>query len=157
MFGRRSAGRVQHRADRHYTGVEITPQRHHELARHRDDGDPPDAPLDVAHPLAEPAAEFAVGLMTEPQPGDLDRRLASAAVAGFADALFAHAVAAVVGRSGQPDIAADLAAVVEVAIEYFVDQSLPADRADTLEGCQLHDLGLRRAGLRGAPFGFAVG
>jgi hypothetical protein len=47
--------------------------------------------------------------------------------------------------------------VVEVAIEHFVDQSLPADRADTLEGRQLHDLGLHRAGLRGASFGFAVG
>src|SRR3979490_1402162 len=124
MFGRRSAGRVQHRADRHHTGVEITPQPHHQLARHRYDGDPPDAPLDVAHPLAEPAAEFAVGLMTEPQPGDLDRGLASAAVAGFADALFAHAVAAVVGRSSQPDIAAALTAVVKVARENFVDHAL---------------------------------
>src|SRR6266478_9592401 len=75
----------------------------------------------------------------------------------LADALFAHAVAAVVGRSSQPDIAADLATVVKVAIEHFVDQSLPADRTDTLEGRQLHDLGLRRAGLRGGPFSFAAG
>src|SRR5258708_14204925 len=105
-----SEGRAHHRAGRHHTGREITPQRQHELARHRYDGDTSDASLDVAHPLAEPAAEFAVGLMAEPQPGDLDRHLASAAVAGFADALFAHAVATVVGRSRQPDIAADLAA-----------------------------------------------
>src|SRR6266481_436249 len=94
--------------------------------------------------------------MAEPQPGDLDRHRASAAVAGFADALFAHAVAAVVGRSSQPDIAADLAAVVEVAIEHFMDQSLPADGADTFEHRQLHDLGLRRAGHCRAPFGFAL-
>src|SRR3981189_3517924 len=84
VWARRSGGRVQHCADRHHTGVEITPQRHHELACHRHDGDPPDAPFDVADPLAEPGAELAVRLMAEPQQGDLDRGLASATRAGCA-------------------------------------------------------------------------
>src|SRR5882757_2886127 len=62
VWARCSEGRAQHRASRHYAGLEITPQCHHEFARHRDDGDTSDAPFDVAHPLAEPAAEFAVWL-----------------------------------------------------------------------------------------------
>src|SRR6202158_4748315 len=102
----------------------------------------PDAPLHVAHPLAEPAPQLALGLVPEPQPGELDRELASAPVAGLADALLAVALAAVVGCSGEPEIAADLAAVVERAIESLVQQLPPADRSAALEVDQLHDLGL---------------
>src|SRR5712691_1402938 len=113
---------VQHGAGGHHAGFEISPQRHHQLARHRHDGDAPQAALDVAHPLAEPAAQFAVGLMIEPQPGQFDRELAGAVVAGFADALVAPSVAAVVGHPDQPEIAAELASIVEGAIEHFIDQ-----------------------------------
>jgi hypothetical protein len=62
----RSEARTQHGAGGHHAGRQITPQRHHELARHRHDGDAPDASLDVAHPLAEPAAQLALGLVPEP-------------------------------------------------------------------------------------------
>ena len=62
----RSEARTQHGAGRHHAGREITPQRDHELACQRYDGDAPDAPLHVSHALAEPAAQLAVGLMPEP-------------------------------------------------------------------------------------------
>jgi hypothetical protein len=42
--------------------------------------------------------------MREPEPGELDRDLAGAVVAGLADALFAPALAAVVGRAGEPEM-----------------------------------------------------
>ena len=105
--GRSQAG-VQHGAGGHHAGFEISPQRHHQLARHRHDGEASDAALDVADPVEEPAGQIAVGLMSDPQPGEFDGELAGAVVAGFADALVALAVPAVVGHPDQSEIAADL-------------------------------------------------
>src|SRR5262249_48171531 len=111
-----------------------------------------DASLDITHPLAEPAAELAVGLVPEPQPGELDRKRAGARVAGFADALLAAALPAVIG---QPAVAAHLAAVVERAVERFVDQLLAANHADAPEVDKLNHLGGCRPGHGGTQFGFA--
>src|SRR5260370_6075865 len=133
IMGRgRSQARTQHRPRRHHAGLEIPPQRHHQLARHCHDGDASHAPLDVAHPFAEPKGQVAVGLMPDPQPSEFDGEFAGAVIAGFADALVALAVPAVVGHSDQPEIAADLAAIIEAAIEHFVDHPLPAARAAPL-------------------------
>src|ERR1700730_3577350 len=148
---------VQHGARGHHAGFEISPQRHHQLACHRHDGDASYATLDVADPLVEPAGQFAVGLMSDPQPGEFDGEFAGAMVAGFADALVALAVPAVVGHPDQSEIAADLAAIVEAAIEHFIDQPLPADRADALELSEAHGFFFRRARCRGALLGPAVG
>ena len=81
--GRSQAG-VQHGAGGHHAGFEISPQRHHQLACHRHDGDASYATLDVADPLVEPAGQFAVGLMFDPQPGEFDGEFAGAVVAGLA-------------------------------------------------------------------------
>src|SRR5216683_4758309 len=155
--GGRSQAGVQHGAGGHHAGLEISPQRHHQLARHRHDGDASYATLDVADPLAEPAGQFAVGLMAHPQPGEFDGEFAGTMVAGFADALVALAVPAIVGHPDQPEITADLAAIVKAAIEHFIDQPLSADRADALELSEVHGLGFRRARRRGALLGPAVG
>src|SRR6185312_3980122 len=146
----RSEAWTQHGAGRHHAGREITPQRHHQLARQRHDGDAAHPSLHVANALTEPAAEIAARLMPQPQPGELDRKLARTPVAGLADALLAAALAAVVRRARKPEIAADLTAIVERAIECLVDQPLPADRTDALELDELPYLGLGRAGLSGS-------
>src|SRR5713101_6033957 len=78
----------------------------------------------------------------------------TAPLAGLADALLAAAFAAVVRRAGEPEIATDLAAIVERAIEHLVDQLLPADRTDALEVDELHHLGLGRTGCGGTQRGF---
>src|SRR5207245_11257312 len=140
----------------HHAGLEITPECHHELARDGDDGDAPRPALEVAHPLMEPAGQFAAGLVAKPQPGELDGKLTGAGVAGFADALVALAGPAVVGGPGQPDIAADLAAIVEGTIEHLIDQPLPADHADAFEVGEHHGPGLPRACRRGAQLGPAL-
>src|SRR6266852_924688 len=154
--GRSQAG-VQHGAGGHHAGLEISPQRHHQLARHRHDGDASYATLDVAHPLAEPKGQIVVGLMSDPQPGEFDGEFAGAVVASFADALVALAVPAIVRHPDQPEVAAYLAAIVEGAIEHFIDQPLPADRTNALELSEVHGLGFRRARRRGALLGPAVG
>src|SRR5438132_3646362 len=152
----RLQARTQHGAGGHHAGLEITPQRNHELARERHDGDPARPTLEVAHPLMEPAGQFAAGLVSDPQPGELDGELAGAAVAGFADALIRRGGATVVGRPTQPDMAADLAAIVEVAIEHFIDQPLSAHHGDAFELGEHHGLGLPRAFLRGPQLGPAL-
>src|ERR1700692_3756652 len=83
--GRSQAG-AQHGAGGHNAGLEISPQRHPELACHRPEGDAPNATLDVAHPLVEPKGYVVVGLMSDPQPSEFDGKFAGAVVAGFADA-----------------------------------------------------------------------
>src|SRR5512147_354752 len=148
---------MQHGAGGNDTGGQIAPQRHHQLARQRHNGNTPDAPLDVAHPLAEPARQGTVGLMNRPQPRQFDGELAGTPVAGFADALFAASLTTVVRGAGETKVAADLATVDEVAIEYFVDQCLAADRADAFKIDELHDLGLRRVSLCDTEFGAALG
>ena len=116
MEARPLFARLEHGAGGHQAGGHKTPQRDHELACHRHVGNTAYPALHVADTLAEPLAQFAVGLMLQPQPGQLDGNLAGPFVAGFADALFAPARPAVVGRAGEPEITADLAAVVEVAV-----------------------------------------
>src|SRR5262245_11281476 len=152
----RSDGWTQHGAGRHHAGLEITPQCHHKLAGQRHDGDASDASLEVTHPLTEPTAQSAVGLVPQPQPGELDRQRARPPVAGFADALVASTLSAVVRRAGEPEVTADLTAIGEGAVEHLVDQCRPAGRADTLEVDELHDLGLGRTGSGGLPFRLAL-
>src|SRR5215216_7115786 len=145
-----SEARTHHGAGWHQTRLQIAPERHHQFAGKRHDGDLADAALDVADPLAEPAAELAVGLMREPQPSELERGGSSAVVAGLADALLAPAAATVVGRVGQPEAAADLTSVVEVAVEYLVGQNLRNQRPDPPELGELNGLRLNRGGRRRA-------
>src|ERR1700693_4620395 len=107
----RSEAWMEQGAGGHHAGFEIAPQRHHELAGQRHDGDAPQAPLGVADPFMEPAAQFAAGVMPDPHPGELDSDRPGAAVAGLADALFAPASPAVERRASQAEIAADFASV----------------------------------------------
>src|SRR5258708_5640911 len=108
--GRSQVG-VQHSARGHHAGLEVSPQCHHQLARHRHDGDASYATLDVAHPLVEPKRQVIVALMSDPQPGEFDGEFAGAVLAGFADALGAPAVPAIVSNPDQPEVSADLAAM----------------------------------------------
>src|SRR5205823_10691843 len=151
--GRSNGGVAQHGAGRHQPGLEVTPQRHHQLARQRHDGDAADATLLIAHPRPEPAREVAVGLMREPQPADLDGCGPGASVARLTDPLLAPARSAVVRRTRQSEIAAELPSIVEVAVEHLVDQLLRAGHAETFEPGEMHDLGLVGAGHRRAQLG----
>jgi hypothetical protein len=66
---------------RDQAGLEITPERNQELARHGQDGDAPDAALHGADPLAQLDAQGAVGLVAQPKPGELDHGFARLGIA----------------------------------------------------------------------------
>jgi hypothetical protein len=62
----RSRSGTQHSAGRDNAGGQVAPQRHHQLAGQGDNGNAPDASLEIAHAFAEPARQRAVGLMDCP-------------------------------------------------------------------------------------------
>src|SRR5512142_782695 len=56
----------------------IAPERHQQLTGERHDRDSADPPSTWADALAEPDAQGGVGLMAQPEPGQLDHGLAQA-------------------------------------------------------------------------------
>jgi hypothetical protein len=56
--------RLEHGASGHQADGQVAPQRNHELACQRHDGDAADPAFGVADTLAEPLAQFTVGLMS---------------------------------------------------------------------------------------------
>src|ERR1017187_9052320 len=93
--------------------LEIAPQRHQQLARQRYHGDAADAALGGADTVAIPDAQCAVGLVTQPQPGELHHGGAPLAVAGLADPQLARRSPALERARREAQITAELAAIVE--------------------------------------------
>src|SRR5215204_5024665 len=112
-------------------GGEIAPQRHHQFARQGDDGDAPDAAARAGRAPKELAAERAVRLMSQPQPGELDRLVARARIARLADPLLAVGPSAAPRARREPDVAGDLAPIVEVLVETS-SVSVPANAGPRL-------------------------
>src|SRR3546814_19753051 len=115
----------------HQPGGQEPPEGDEQLARQSDDGDAPHPAALVADPGLEPAAERAVRLMAQPQPGELDGDLPGPPVAGLAAPLLMVDPTAAPGRGGQPEIAAPLAPVLEVLPEQPAGPAGGEDRADT--------------------------
>src|SRR5512132_3914793 len=69
-------------------------------------------------------------LMSEPQPGGLDGNAAGAWVAGLGYSLVTPHAAALPRARGEPEIASDLTAVVEVAKEHLLSEHAGERRAD---------------------------
>src|SRR4029453_9329793 len=111
---------LENRALRDQAGGEKAPQRHHQLARQRDDGDALHPFAGARRALTEPAAERAVRLMSQPQPSELDRGMAGTAIGDLADPLLAFSAAP--RTAAKPEIAADFPAIAEVLVEHLVDQ-----------------------------------
>src|SRR6476661_4132706 len=136
---------------RHEAGLYVSPDRDQQLTSEGDDGDTLDAPGGGADAIAIPARQRALGLMTQPQPGELDERLARAPVAGLADALLTARAAAGIGTGCQARIGRQVAAGGEVAVEDLRLQHGCELRADAFQPQQRRELGaallarLRRA------------
>src|SRR4249920_4170726 len=121
--------RLEHRPCGHKTGCEVAPKRHHQLARQGHNGNAPDARAGIERALPEPLAELAARLMPQPQPGQFDRGAAGARIARLANPLVAIGSAALPWTGRQPEIARDLAPVVEVLVERLLGQRRRERRA----------------------------
>src|SRR6201984_1832901 len=64
----------------------IAPQGNEQLAGQGHNSDTPDPSLRGADPIAEPAAQGRVRLMTQPKPGEFDHDAPQAGLAGLGDA-----------------------------------------------------------------------
>src|SRR5229473_6018442 len=97
--------RLEHRSLGHKAGCEIAPERHDQLARQGYNRDALDAlaGIECASPIL--LGEFTVRLMSQPQPGHLDRGATGARVARLADPLVAIDPAALPRTGRQPEIA----------------------------------------------------
>ena len=91
------------------------PQRDQQLTSQRHDANLVQPRAASAKPFLIPLAESAVGLMTQPAPGDLDGHGPNQGVTSFADALFMVIGATLKGRRRQPGQRPNLAAIMEVA------------------------------------------
>src|SRR4029077_2395035 len=112
--------------------------------------DPPRAPLQSADALAEPPGQCAFRLVAQPEPGKLDHGCACSRVAGSADAPVTVHPTALIGHRCDADIAGELTAVAERAVEHLEDQhggEVFADTADPLQSDDLADRHVSRFGL----------
>src|SRR6202140_4567307 len=103
--------RLEHRPCGHKTGCEVTPKRHHQLARQGHNGDAPGTLAGIERALPEPLAELAAGLVPPLQPGHLAWGAAGPGIARLAAPLVAIGSAALPWPGCQPEIARLLAPV----------------------------------------------
>src|ERR1700688_1121414 len=98
-----------------------------------------DAPLRGTDTRPEPDAQIAVGLIAQPQPGEFDPSGSPLAVAGLADPLVMGHGSALKRARRVADITRQLAAIVEVTMEYLANQHRGKLRADRLELMEILD------------------
>ena len=104
---------LQNGALRRQTCLEITPERDQQLACDCDDRNPPDTTLEFADTIVEPDAQRAGGLMSQPQPRELNHDPASLGVTSLTDTLITARLAAPEMRRRQTDVARQLFAIVK--------------------------------------------
>src|ERR1700740_2529472 len=109
------------------------------LACQRHDGDAADAAFRGTDTRPEPDAQIAVGLIAQPQPGEFDPGGSPLAVAGLADPLVVGHVSALKRARRVADITRQLAAIVEVTMEYLANQHRGKLRTDRLELMEILD------------------
>jgi hypothetical protein len=78
--------------------LQVLPKGDQEFARQGHNADAANATAAVCKTVLIPVAQGAVGLVTEPGPGDLNGHGSNGAVASLADTLFVGTVATLVGR-----------------------------------------------------------
>ncbi len=123
---------------------EEAPDRDQQFTDEGDDDGAAQAPFGIADTLVEPLAEFAGGLPVKPHPGEFDESVPGAAVAGLADALLAHRVAAGPGAGVEADIGSNLSSVAELSEEDLALQNGGGLRADGAQLLQMRDAAWRR-------------
>src|SRR5882672_3001985 len=119
---------------RDQAGCEVAPERHHQFARQRHDGDALVALAGiVVGAAAEPSGERTLRLVPQPQPGKFDGGTAGARVACLADTLVAVDPAALPWAGRQPEIACDRTPIAEVLVEHLAGQRRRERRAEAFE------------------------
>ena len=105
---------------------------------------------DLADPPGEPARKGGVGLVSQPEPGELDHALAQKWVARFGDALLAMPLAAGKRNGREPSVGSNLLAVGKGSKQPLAHQhgrQLVADAAKLGQQSYLRCIGIVRGRL----------
>src|SRR4051794_11771440 len=145
---RRRSARLQHRAVRHLAVGQVAPEGDEKFPRQGHDGRPAVPTAAGTDPLAEPPAQGGLGLVTQPEPGELDHRRGQARVARLRDALLAPDAAAQPRRRRQPGVGGELPPVGEGPEQALEPEQRGGLRADPLEPQQEGRRAGRRLGRR---------
>ncbi len=100
-------------ACRDFAEVGEAPESDGEFSCQGDDADLSESGSTAGEALVEPESQPAFGLLTQPDPGQVDGDTSDVSVAGSADAAFSGRIAALVGSPGQADKATDLPAFLK--------------------------------------------
>lgn len=128
-------------ADRDFSGLGEAPERDQQLARHRDDRDPARSTLQLTNALAKPGGEFALRLITQPEPCQLHKCFSRSCIASAADAPVSIHVATLMGHGCQADIARELFSIAEWTVKYFTGENRGKIVADAVDAPQCGDFG----------------
>ncbi|OQM75702.1 hypothetical protein BFN67_17185 [Pseudaminobacter manganicus] len=100
--------------------------------------------LQLTNALAEPGGEFAPGLITQPEPSQLDKRLSRSRIARPADAPVSIHVATLMRHGCQTDIARELLSISERTVENLTRENGSKIVADAANAPQCRNLGYHR-------------
>ena len=96
------------------SGVDVLPERHEKFARKRDDRGFLLTTAILRHSRLEPCGERGSGLMTYPQPCELNKRRAQSGIARLRYTLFLADLATLPRRRRKTCVSGNLPSVVEV-------------------------------------------
>jgi len=100
-------------------GADVLPESNEQLARQCDDHRLFETAAVAGNALLEPESERRVGLVAQPQPGELDHRRSQTRISGFRYALLTIDIAALPRRRSQSRVGSDLAPVFEASEQTF--------------------------------------
>jgi hypothetical protein len=119
-----------------FAEVSVAPESDDEFSGQCDDADLSESGSTPGEATVEPECQIAFRLLTQPDPGQVDRDAADVAVAGSADAAFPGRIAALVRGPGQAHEGTDLPAILERPPRKLPGIGLGADLGDATQSLQ---------------------
>lgn len=120
----------------HDASVDVFPECHNEFQGHRDDCRLVQSPTVLQHAGFEPLGEGGIGLVLDPQPGDLDEGCPQPRISRLRDTLFTIDLAALPRCRRQACISGQLPAIIKMARQAFCPKDGCGFFADTLQAKQ---------------------
>lgn len=156
VYQRRSLCGSELAPGRDFSGLGEAPERDQQLARHCDNRDAACSTLQFTNAVAEPSGEFALRLVSQPEPRQLHESFPRSRIAGAADAPVSIHIAALMRRRCQANIARELFSISEWTIKYFTRENRSKIVTDAVDAPQRSDFGsywiVRSSGKDLIPF-----
>src|SRR6266566_1970800 len=127
---------LQNSAVGEFVKVRIAPEGDEEFSGQCDDADLADPRAAAGEAAVEPASQLALGLVSQPGPGQVDGNAADVSIAGAADPLLVAGLTALIRRGDQARERADLTAIAESSPGELAANRLGGHLADAAQAHQ---------------------